>query len=60
VDGINTAGIHMVEDTMTEVERVEREHRGMVLVKHRIDDGAERNRRTHRERELRTWGLEGY
>jgi hypothetical protein len=50
----------MVEDTMMEVERVEREHRGMVLVKHRIDDGAERNRRTHRERELRTWGLEGY
>jgi hypothetical protein len=33
----------MMEDTMTEVEMVEREHKGVVLTKHRIDDGAERH-----------------
>jgi hypothetical protein len=47
VDGIDTAGIHMVEDTMMEVERVEREHRGMVLVKHRIDELIERGSFEH-------------
>jgi hypothetical protein len=32
-----------------EVEVVEREHDGMVLARHWIDDGVERHRRTHRE-----------
>jgi hypothetical protein len=39
------------------VEWVERENGGMVLVKHQTDDGAKRNQRTHRERELETWGF---
>jgi hypothetical protein len=41
---MDIVGIHMVEDTTTEVERVEREHEVVVLGKHWTDDGAERNR----------------
>jgi hypothetical protein len=59
VESMDIVSIHMVEDTMTEVERVEREHRGMMLVKHQINDGAKRNQRTHQEREIGTCGLEG-
>jgi hypothetical protein len=46
--------INMAEDTATEVdvEVVEREHGGLVLVKHWTDDGAERRRQPHWEREL--------
>jgi hypothetical protein len=47
VEGMDMAGIDMVEDMMMEV--VEREHEGVVFVKHWIDDGAERHQRIHRE-----------
>jgi hypothetical protein len=51
-------GLDMVEDTTAEV--IEREHEGVVLVKHWIDDGAERHRQTHRERELAKSGCRGH
>jgi hypothetical protein len=35
---------HMVEDTMMDSERVERVHRGVVMVKHWSNDAAEMNR----------------
>jgi hypothetical protein len=34
---------------MVEVEMFEREHEGVVLVMHWIDDGAERHRRAHQK-----------
>jgi hypothetical protein len=49
VEGMNMTDIHMMEDTMAEVEVVEREHKSVVLMKHRTDDGAERHQRTHQE-----------
>jgi hypothetical protein len=33
-----------VEDTIAEVNVVEREHKCMVLTKHRVNDGAEKHR----------------
>jgi hypothetical protein len=47
-------GMDMVEDTTAEVdvEVVEREHEGVVLVKYWIGNGAERHRRTHWEHEF--------
>jgi hypothetical protein len=46
---LEVEGIDMIEDTMTEVDVdvVEREHEGVVLVKHWTDNGAERHRQTH-------------
>jgi uncharacterized protein YhfF len=46
---LEVEGIDMIEDTMAEVdvEVVEREHEGVVLVKHWTDNGAERHRQTH-------------
>jgi hypothetical protein len=43
---LEVEGIDMIEDTMAEVdvEVVEREHEGVVLVKHWTDNGAERHR----------------
>jgi hypothetical protein len=38
-------GMDMVDDMTVEV--IEREHKGMVLVRHLIGDGVERHRRTH-------------
>jgi hypothetical protein len=55
VEGMDMTGIHMVEDMTVKVERVERGHGGMELVKHRIGDGAERHQQTHWKQELRTW-----
>jgi hypothetical protein len=55
VDGIDRDDIDMVEDMTVEV--VERQHKGVVLARHWIGDGAERHRRTHREwEELTTSG----
>jgi hypothetical protein len=34
VEDMDMTDIHMVDDTMTEVERVEREHKDVVSVKH--------------------------
>jgi hypothetical protein len=50
VEGIDMVRMDMVEDTMVEV--VEREHETVVMAKHLIDDGAERHRQIHQEREL--------
>jgi hypothetical protein len=52
VEGMNMTGNHMVEDTTMDSMRVERAHGGVVIVKHRSDDGAETNRRTHRQQWL--------
>jgi hypothetical protein len=49
VKGIDREDIDMVEDMTVEVEMVEREHEDLVLVRHWIDDGAERHRQAHRE-----------
>jgi streptomycin 6-kinase len=51
---IHVEGMDMVEDmtTMVDVEVVEREHEGVVLVKHWIGDGAEMHQRTHQERKF--------
>jgi hypothetical protein len=46
-------------DMTTKVGLVEREHGGVVLVKHQINDRVERNRQTHQEPELGMWRLEG-
>jgi hypothetical protein len=43
VEGMDMVCIHMVEDMTTEVERVDREHGRVVLVKHQTNDGAESN-----------------
>jgi hypothetical protein len=54
VEGTNLEGMDMVEGTNLagmDMEVVEREHRGMMLTKHWMDDGAEIHRQTHRERE---------
>jgi hypothetical protein len=47
-------GMDMVEDMTTEVdmEVVEKEHKGVVLVKHWIGDGADMHQRTHQKWEL--------
>jgi hypothetical protein len=39
--------IDMAENMTAEVEVVEREHEGVVLVRHWIGDGAKRHRQTH-------------
>jgi hypothetical protein len=46
---LEVEGIDMIEDMMAEVdvEVVEREHEGVVLVKHWTDNRAERHRQTH-------------
>jgi hypothetical protein len=44
VEGIDMEDVDMVEDMAAEVKVVEREHEGMVLVRHSISDGAERYR----------------
>jgi hypothetical protein len=51
---LEVEGMDMVEDmtAKVDVEVVEREHEGMVIVKHWIGDGAKRHRRMHREWEL--------
>jgi hypothetical protein len=49
VEDIDMEDIDMVEDMTTEVDVVEREHEGVVLMRHWIDDEAERHRRTHQE-----------
>jgi hypothetical protein len=49
MEGMDTEDIDAVEDMTMEVEVVEREHDGVVLARHWIDDGVERHRRTHRE-----------
>jgi hypothetical protein len=43
VECTDMAGDHMVEDTMPDLEWVERVHGGVVMVKHQSDDGAEMN-----------------
>jgi hypothetical protein len=47
VEGMNMEDIIMVEDMTAEVEVVEREYEGVMLMRHWIGDGAERHRRTH-------------
>jgi hypothetical protein len=44
VEGIDREDSDMEEDMTVKVEVVEREHEGMVLARHWIDDGAERHR----------------
>jgi hypothetical protein len=58
VEGMNMEGMDMVEDMTAEVdmEVVEREHKGVMLAKHWIDDGAERHRQTHQKWELAKLG----
>jgi hypothetical protein len=48
VKGMNMEDIDMVEDMTVEldVDVVEKEHESVVLVKHWINDGAERHQRT--------------
>jgi hypothetical protein len=49
VEGIDTMDTGMREDRAAELEVVERELEGAVLVSHWIGDGATRHRRTHQE-----------
>jgi hypothetical protein len=49
VEGIDREDIDMVEDITVDVEVVEREHEGVVLVRHWISDGAERHQRARWE-----------
>jgi hypothetical protein len=51
VEGMNTVDTSMGEDRAAELEVVEREPEGVVLVRHWTDDGAARHQRTHQERE---------
>jgi hypothetical protein len=44
VEGMDMVGNHMVEDMMMDSVLVERVHMGVVMAKHRSDDGAETNR----------------
>jgi hypothetical protein len=44
VEGMDMAGNHMVEDMTMDSVLVERVHMGVVMMKHRSDDGAETNR----------------
>jgi hypothetical protein len=44
VEGMDMAGNHMVEDMTMDSVLVERVHMGVVMTKHRSDDGAETNR----------------
>jgi hypothetical protein len=47
VEGMDTVDTGMREDRVAELEVVEREPEGAVLVRHWIGDGAARHRRTH-------------
>jgi hypothetical protein len=49
VEGMDTVDTGMRENRATELEVVEREPEGTVLVRQWISDGAARHRRTHRE-----------
>jgi hypothetical protein len=49
VEGIDTVDTGMGEDRTAEMEVVEREPDGVVLVRHWTGDGAARHHRTHRE-----------
>jgi hypothetical protein len=49
---MDTMDIDMGEDRAAELEVVEREPEGIVLVRHWTGDGAARHRRTHREWEV--------
>jgi hypothetical protein len=49
VEGINREDIDMVEDMTVEVEVIEREHEGVVLMRHWISNGAERHQRARRK-----------
>jgi hypothetical protein len=49
VESMNTLDTGMREDRTTELEVVEREPTGVVLISHWTDDRAARHRRTHRE-----------
>jgi hypothetical protein len=49
VEGMDTVDTGMGEDRAAELEVVERESEGVVLVKHWIGNGAARHRRTCRE-----------
>jgi hypothetical protein len=51
VEGMDTVDTGIGEDRAAELEVVEREPEGMVLVRHWTDDGAVRHRQTCRERE---------
>jgi hypothetical protein len=51
VESMDTLDTGMREDRATELEVVEREPKGVVLISHWTDDGAARHRRTHREYE---------
>jgi hypothetical protein len=44
MEGIDREDSDIGEDMMVEMEVVEREHEGVVLVRHWIGDGAERHR----------------
>jgi hypothetical protein len=41
VEGMDMMGNHMVENTLSDLEWVQRVHEGVVMVKHRSNDGAE-------------------
>jgi hypothetical protein len=49
VEGMDTVDTGMGEDRAAELEVVERESEGAILVRHWIGDGAARHHRTHRE-----------
>jgi hypothetical protein len=49
VKGIDREDSDMGEDMMVEVEMVESEHEGVMLVRHWTGNGAERHQRAHRE-----------
>jgi hypothetical protein len=49
VEGIDREDTDMGEDMTVEVDVVEREHEGVVLVRHWTGDRAEMHRRAHRE-----------
>jgi hypothetical protein len=49
VEGMDTVDTDMGEDITTEMELVERESEGVVLVRHWSSDGTVRHRRTHQE-----------
>jgi hypothetical protein len=51
VEGMDTVDTIMGEDRVAELEVVERELEGMVLVRHWTGDGVVRHRRTRREQE---------
>jgi hypothetical protein len=49
VEGMYTVNTGMREDRAAELDVIEREPKGVVLVRHCIDDGAARHRRSRRE-----------